>query len=283
MPADGSLTVSIAAPRERHDAVLLEGVAPLVRELATSPRLDAIYFERVNKPDWGIRVHVLGERAWLDREVRGLVERCVEAVAGRAALEADDSEDKWVGGPRERERLKRIYHLDTLACLDLMEAEAGGGLGTSRAQFSLLVVEELLNLFGLRGTGGLEFYRRGFQWALDLGRWGDEVLSALEEKYEAQKGALAAALDPGDGGLAAEAWGGPDPARIANRFLESAREPIAALLAAGAAQRLERAPMDFAVFVAHAHSNRLGIHATQEAAIRYLVWRARGGPRPPAP
>ena len=283
MPADGSLTVSILAPSERHDAILLAQVAPLVRELGTSPLLDSIYFERVNKPEWGIRLRILGERAWLDSEVRGLVERRAGSVAGRAAFVDDDAEDKWVGGLREHERLKGIYHLDTVACLDLMETEASGGLGTSRAQWSLLVVEELLDLFELRDAERLEFYRRGFQWAFDLGRWGADVLSVLEEKYEAQRGALGAALDRGDGGLAVDAWGGPDPARIASAFLESARKPIAALVAAGGAQELGRSPMDFAGFVVHAHSNRLGIHATQEAAVRYLVRRAHGGPRPPGP
>jgi hypothetical protein len=37
-----------------------------------------------------------------------------------------------------------------------------------------------------------------------------------------------------------------------------------------------------ALFIAHAHSNRLGIHATQEATIRYLVFRTRGGEGPSA-
>jgi thiopeptide-type bacteriocin biosynthesis protein len=280
LSADGSLTVSIPASRDRHDAILRERVAPLVRELGTSPNIAATYFERINKPAWEIRVHVFGERSWLDGEGRSLVESRAREWEEGAALVPDDPEDKWVGGLRVQEHLKGIYHLDTVACLDLMDVETEGDLGTSRAQWSLLLVEELLGLFGLRGTDRLEFYRRGYQWALDLRRWGDDVLDVLDEKFDAQKAALAATLDPEGGGPSEDAWGGPRAARIASRLLASAREPISAILASAAAGTLERETADLATFVAHAHSNRLGVHATQEATIRYLVWRARGGARP---
>ncbi len=276
MDRSASLTLSIPAPRDRQDSILREAVAPLVRELRPSPSLDAMYFERFNKPDWGLRFHVLGEPGWLEGQARPLVERRIGTVLEAFEFVDDDAEDKWVGGLSEREHLKEIYHLDSQACLDLMEAEARGGVDGSRAQWSLLVVERLLSLFRLDGETRLESYRRGFAWEIDLGRWDEGVFATLDEKYETQEDALRLALDAGPDEAP---WGGADAARIALGFLDSVRGPVDSILAAGAAGRLGRDVVDFAVFAAHAHANRLGIHATQEATIRYLVWRARGGRR----
>jgi thiopeptide-type bacteriocin biosynthesis protein len=277
LPASGATTVSIFAPRDRHDALLRERVAPLVRELAALPSLDAVYFDRFNKPDWGLRIRVLGESPRLDGEARALVRQRLDAMAQPFAFVDDEAEDKWVGGPAEEQFLKRIHHLDSLACLDLLDIEGRAGLTISRAQWSLLVVERLLDLFGIHEVERLDFYRRGFQWAPNLGRWDAEVFAALERKFEAQAGALRAAIDVGEGRDTPDAWGGAGPAQIAARFLEAARGPVGAVLTAAKTGRLGKAPIDMALFIAHAHSNRLGIHPTQEGTIRYLVFRARGG------
>jgi lantibiotic biosynthesis dehydratase-like protein len=272
-----SLILSIPAPRERQDAILRETIAPLLRELASSSQLDAAYFERFNKPDWGIRFLLLGAPGWIEDEARPLLLRRVGDVEEGSAFVAEDPEDKWVGGGREREHLKRIHYRDTLACLERIEIEAQGAQARTRAQFSLLLVERLLDLFGLTGAARLAFYRRGFQWEQDLGRWDGEVFAALEEKYESQKDALRTTLESPPDEAHGDAWGGAESSGIALRFLDSVRGPVKSILVAQAGARLERSLLDLAVFAAHAHSNRLGIHATQEATLRYLAWRARGG------
>ena len=282
MTASASTTVSILAARDRHDALLCERVAPLVRELAALPSLDAVYFDRVNKPDWGLRIRVLGDNPRLHGEARALVRQRLDAMAQPFAFVNDEAEDKWFGGPVEEQFLKRIHQLDSLACLDLMDIEGRAGLTQSRAQWSLLVVERLLDIFGIHGVERFDFYRRGFQWAPNLGRWDAEVFAALERKFEAQAGALRAAIRVGEGRDTPDAWGGVESAQTAARFLEAAREPVGAVLAAAKTGRLGKAPIDLALYVAHAHSNRLGIHATQEGTIRYLVFRARGGDGPEA-
>jgi thiopeptide-type bacteriocin biosynthesis protein len=281
-PSKSSLLLSIDAPRDEHDTVLRSWITPIVRELASSSALDAAYFERFNKPAWGIRLHVLGAHEWLHGRARETIERSLATLGARYAFVDDEAEDKWVGGSHDRRDLERISWLDTVACLDLLEAQAAGALATSRGQWSLFVVEGLLDSFGLHGDDRLEFYRRGFQWAPDLGRWDAEVFAALEQKFEKQKGQLRDALASRAKDMPAESWGGPEPGRIAMTLLEQAREAIAALLAAATKGRISKPPLDWAVLSCHAHSNRLGIHATQEATIRYLVWRARGGPRPAA-
>ena len=277
MDASTSVAFSISAPRDRQDAILCEAIAPLLRELDSSPHLDAAYFERFNKPHWGIRFHLLGRPGWIEQEARPFLERRLGDVADGFAFVPEETEDKWVGGLRERERLKKIHHLDSRACIDRIQTEARGAQTGSRAQFSLLLVERLLDLFRLAGARRLEFYRRGFQWEVDLGRWDGEVFAALEEKYESQKGALRSSLDSRPDDAHADAWGGMESAGIACRLLDSLEGAVQPLLAAQAASRLERDLLDFASFAAHAHANRLGIHATQEATLRYLAWRARGG------
>lgn len=278
--AHDATTVSIPAPRDLHDALVRERVAPLLRELAALPSLEAVYFERVNKPEWGLRIRVLAPDSRIAGEVRALVRQRLDAMAQPFVFVDDQTEDKWVGGPAEERFLTRIHHLDSLACLDLLDIDGRGTVGTSRAQWSLLVVERLLDLFGIQGVERLEFYRRGFEWAPRLGRWDAEVFSALEGKFKAQADALRATIGASEGGHPPDAWGGAGSAEIAARFLKAARAPIDTVLTAAKSGRLAKPPIDMAMFVAHAHSNRLGIHATQEATIRYLVFRARGGAGP---
>lgn len=282
MPASRATTVSIPAPRDRHDALLREWVAPLVRELAVLPSRDAVYFDRVNKPDWGLRIRILGDGPRFDEAARGVVRRRLDGMTQPFAFVDEEADDKWIGGPLEEQFLKRIHQMDSLACLDLLDIEGRLSLRSSRAQWSLLVVERLLDLFELHGEERLDFYRRGFQWALSLGRWDAEVLAALERKFEAQAGALRTAIGGSDGRDTPGDWGGADAAQVASRFLDAARGPVSAVLSATTNARLAKAPIDIALFVAHAHSNRLGIHATQEGTIRYLVFRAHGGEGPHA-
>jgi hypothetical protein len=262
---------------------LREWVAPLVRELAVLPSRDAVYFDRVNKPDWGLRIRILGDGPRFDEAARGVVRRRLDGMTQPFAFVDEEADDKWIGGPLEEQFLKRIHQMDSLACLDLLDIEGRLSLRSSRAQWSLLVVERLLDLFELHGEERLDFYRRGFQWALSLGRWDAEVLAALERKFEAQAGALRTAIGGSDGRDTPGDWGGADAAQVASRFLDAARGPVSAVLSATTNARLAKAPIDIALFVAHAHSNRLGIHATQEGTIRYLVFRAHGGERPHAP
>jgi thiopeptide-type bacteriocin biosynthesis protein len=255
-------------------------VGPLVRELAALASLDAVYFDRVSKPDWAVRIRLLGGDPRLHGEARAQVAQRLEAAGQPFAFVDEEAENTWVGGPAEGRFLMRLHHLDSRACLELLDIEGRAELATSRAQWSLLIVERLLDLFEIRGAERLEFYRRGFQWAQDLGRWDSGVFAALERKFEAQAAALRAAIGAGSGNDSPEAWGGAAAARIATQFLEASRGPVGAICRAVETRQLGNALIDMALLMAHAHSNRLGIHATQEATIRYLAFRTREGEGP---
>ncbi len=261
-----ALVVSIPSPQERHDDVVLSVVAPVVRAVRASSRGEAVWFERVNKPVWGIRVHALGDAAWIAGEARAVLASGLGVGRGDAAFADEDLEDKWTGGLRERDALIRFHHHDTAACIEALEGERSGAL-PSRAAYNVLIVERLLDALGLTGAPRLDFYRRGFQWALDLGRWDAEVIEALERALPSQRAALEAAFDPAS-------CGGPGYDRIVRPLVAAVREPLAA-------SGID--PSEIAIFAVHAHSNRLGVNASRGAALRYLAWRARGGGPPPTP
>ncbi|HEX4825912.1 MAG TPA: hypothetical protein VFV19_16550 [Candidatus Polarisedimenticolaceae bacterium] len=269
-----ALAVSIPSPKASQDAVIRGEIALVIAALAGATELEAISFERFNKPDWGVRLRVLGARSWLDDVVRPEIERHLAATT--FAFGEPAAEDKWVGGREDEDLLMAFDHADTAACLAFLEAEAAGRLEASRAQWSLHVVEAILGLFPLRADERLAFYRRGWEWTAESGRWDDEVFAILDGKYEAQESMLREAVS----GKAA--WGGREPEEIALALIEALRGPIGAIRAAVASGKTSKSVIDLAVVIGHGHSNRLGIHATQEATMRYLVWRALGGRRPPS-
>jgi thiopeptide-type bacteriocin biosynthesis protein len=270
------LAASILAPREEHDDVVRAAIAPLIHELAAGDVPPFLWFERFNKPEWGVRLRADGSSSWEETVARPAIERRLTAGGRRFTFTVDEAEDKWLGGAAEAGALSRFHHADAAACLDLMEIETRGALSVSRGQWSLLAVEGMLDRFGIRHGDRLEFYRRGFSWAPELGRWDAEVFAALDRKFDAQATELRRALIVPAEERAAADWGGDEAARVATGLLSALRAP---LTEAG----LARSAVDVAVFAAHAHSNRLGIHATQEATIRYLTWRAAGGQGPGSP
>ncbi len=278
--AAASLGVSIPAPRERQDEVVREAISPLVASLRAERGLHTLHFERLNKPDWRLALRVFGDPGWLLVRARALVERGLGESARRGLVTGfefvpDEGGDKWVGGGSEMPLLRDIYFVDTVACLDLMDAEARGALAITRAEWSLVLVERMLDLFALADSDRLEFYERGYRWEFDLGRWNDGVIEALEARYRGQRRALATVLGRASGPPAGAPWGGAEATRIALHCLDAIREPVEAVRSAEAESRLGTDLLGVAVFVGHAHSNRLGIHATQEAVMRWLVRRAR--------
>src|SRR5919197_2860016 len=177
------LVISIPSAPERHDELLRTRVGPVVRRLqqGTSPR--AVWFERANKPEWSLRVVASGDEGWLEREARPAMTGALAGATGDPRFIEGAPDDKWTGGLRLAEALAGFHHADTLACLDALDADARAELG-SRAQFSMLVVEGLLDALQVHGERRLSFYHASFQWALELGRWDREVLDSLEQTFE---------------------------------------------------------------------------------------------------
>jgi hypothetical protein len=257
-----AVVFSIPSPAERHDELLLDVVAPLFQAVCDAPAVDAAWFTRVNKPSWGLRVSIVAEAAWISHRRETLL-RGLGVASPDSALIDEDLEDKWIGGPRVRRELEHFHHGDSRACLEALAAERAGMLG-SRSRYSVAFVEALWDAFGLSAQERLELYRRSFEWAPAAGRWDRDVFAALEKTFASQRTSLAAILEPsGDRG-----WPSPEAARIGRASIEAARAAL---------RSPAEDPGSLALHAARAHSNRLGIHASREAALRYLMWRARGG------
>jgi hypothetical protein len=260
------LAISIPSPPERHDKRLLNDIGRLVRRFDRAPGARAVWFERANKPGWSLRVVASGEADWLEREARPALAHAIDLAPGTSRFIELESDDKWTGGLRLAERLGGFHHVDTLACLDAIVADARTELG-SRARFSMQVVEGLLDALGSEGEARLGFYRESFAWAIERGRWDQDVVASLEQTFAHQRDLLAAMIEPGDDASGLGRWPSAAAARIG-------RELIVRI---GHWAATAAAPWELAIHAAHSHSNRLGIHGGREAALRYLVWRARGG------
>ena len=261
MPA---LAISIPSPPEQHDQMLRTEVAQWIRRLGRASGAGAVWFERVNKPDWHLRVIASGGADWLEREARPVLAHALEREVDGSRFIEPELDDKWTGGLRVADRLAPFHRHDTLGCLEAIAADARGELG-SRSHFSLQVVEELLDGLDLHGAARLAFYRESFAWAIELGRWDRNVLDSLERTFSEQQDRLTTMIEPGD---EPRRWPSAAGARIGRELTARIREWVSSAATA---------PRDLAVYAAHSHSNRLGVHGGREAALRYLVWRARGG------
>jgi len=264
---DPVLTISIPSAPEQHDDLLRNHLAPLIRRLDQAAAASAVWFDRVNKPEWGIRVLASGAREWLEDEARAAMAEVIGAGFDAPRFVELELDEKWTGGLRHAGKLAGFHRHDTRACLAAIEADASGELG-SRAQFSMRVVEGLLDAHELHDDRRLHFYRESFDWAFERGRWDQEVLTSLEQAFANQRHVLAAMIERGDDGLGRGPWPSAAAARIGRELI--ARIGDWAMSTPGAAGEI-------ALHAAHSHSNRLGIHGGREAALRYLIFRARGG------
>jgi thiopeptide-type bacteriocin biosynthesis protein len=175
------------------------------------------------------------------------------------------------GGDEGMALAERLFYLDSLAALDLCEAERRGLMGKSRREVALLVADALADLAGFDESQRLLFYRHGYSWALENGEWTDADVEILEGKF--------AVLRPGlerlfaDGADPASRWGGEAIATIAQRFLEQAA-PVMNAIVEGQTNGHIRQDLIYLVWsYAHMFTNRLGIESTPEAILRFFMHR----------
>jgi thiopeptide-type bacteriocin biosynthesis protein len=278
MPDEACLYAAMRAPKESHDRLLREGVAPLVREILGHGDLDSFFFVRYNLPEWQLRFRVLGRRRWVEQTVRPRVEEAIEPFLRDGTVESveygeyEREYDRY-GGPEGMALAERIFLHDSVACLDLLDAEARGALLKPRREYSLVHTERFLDLLGFDPERRLEFYRFGSSWAFEEKIWTEDDLPRLEAQYAKVREGLRellfgdAARDP------AGQHGGEEPARISRVCIEAIRPVAGALLEAHAAGRISQDLVNLAWSYTHMHCNRLGIDPVPEAILRYLVCR----------
>ncbi len=278
MSDERCLYTILHAPVERHEDVIREFVGPVVREIAGHPELDSLFFVRYDEPHWQVRFRVLGRPAWVDGPVRALIERSLPPVRERGLVErwefsSYQREYERYGGEEGMRLCERIFLHDSLAALDLFEAERAGALSKSRREYSLAFVESFLDLLGFERERRIAFYAMGCAWAFEDDGWGEDEIRVLDERYARLKDGLRDLLAAKRAGDLETYYGGAEPARIAAGCLGALRPVVGELLSAHAASRIRQDVVHLAWSLTHMHCNRLGILPGPEAILRYFLRR----------
>ncbi|HJQ97322.1 MAG TPA: thiopeptide-type bacteriocin biosynthesis protein [Candidatus Polarisedimenticolaceae bacterium] len=264
------------ADTSHHEELLRTTVIPLVHRFRAAPEMHSLFFARYSEPDWQLRFRVLGDPAWIEREVRPRIDAALPAARSAGlydTVEYATYQREWerYGGETGMPLAEKVFLHDSLACLDLIEAEAAGALFRSRREWSLLFTDRFLDLFGLTVADKVAFYHFGHSWALRENEWDEGDLKTLDAKYEGLAPGLRTLVGGEDTDDAL--WGGPRPSRIARSTLE-ALAPVAGAAREGLRDGSIAQEQIYLLWsYAHMHANRLGISSTAEAILRYLMWR----------
>jgi len=266
------------APRERHEDLLRELVAPVVREVLGCVELDSLFFVRYSDPDWQLRFRILGRPEWVDGTVRDRIEQALPALERQGLVASWEfasyqREYDRYGGEEGMRLSERIFLHDSVAALDLIEAEVRAGLTKSRREYSMIFVERFLDLLGFDRERRIAFYRQGHVWAFEEDGWGPDDLRLLEERYRGLRESLLGLFAAGRSGDLEAFYGGAEPARIAATCLEAHRPVIEELLVAHASGRVRQDLVHLAWSLTHMHCNRLGLEPGPEAIIRFFMYR----------
>jgi thiopeptide-type bacteriocin biosynthesis protein len=266
------------APRERHEEVLERLIDPIVAQIREDPSLDSLFFVRYSEPRWQVRFRVLGRPGWVNGPVRDLVERGVREMEAAGLVEGHgfhryDREYERYGGEVGMALAERLFHVDSLACLDLIRLDRAGRLGKSRREIAMALVERFVDLAGFTTEDRIGFYKFGYAWALEQDVWSREDLAVLERRYQELRSGLER-LFYGPGAADPEAfYGGTESAEAASRFLTGARPVVEAVLREHAAGRIPQNLRYLFWSYAHMMTNRLGVEAAPEAILRFFMHR----------
>ena len=266
------------APRESHEEILHELVHPVARKIRQHAGLDSLFYARYNVPRWQVRFRVLGRPEWVEGEVREIVEERLSVLRERALIEGCEfaeyeREYERYGGREGMALAERIFLHDSLACLDLLEADRLGLLAKSRREFVLVLTERFLDLLEMERSRRLDFYRYGYEWALEGGTWRDEERRTLEDRYRSLGAGLEELLRGETSRDPAAQYGGTEAAQIARSFLESVGPVARQLLEAHRAGRIPQDLLHLAWSYTHMQCNRLGIEPAAESILRFFMHR----------
>jgi class I lanthipeptide synthase len=272
------LYAMLLAPHERVEDLLMEHVAPVVDEIRDAPELDSLFFVRFSDPSWQLRFRVLGRPAWIEGQVGPRMRALAARLQRSAAIEGFefatyDREYERYGGEEGMALAERLFFLDSLAAIDWIAAERRGTVTKSRREFSILLVDRLLDLGRFSRLQRLAFYRHGYAWATEMKEWGADEVAVLEERFQRLRPGLEQLLFDGGGMDPETLWGGADAARIAERFLSAAAVPVQSILGGHAAGRIRQDLIYLFWSYAHMFTNRLGIESAGEAVLRYFLHR----------
>ena len=266
------------ATREHHEEILRDFVTPVARRVRDRPELHSLFFARYNIPEWQLRFRILGEPGWVDGPVREIVEEHLAPLREASWLSGVefatyDREVERYGGEEGMALAEKLFLHDSLACLDLIDAERRGALAKSRRELSMLMTDRLLDLLEMDRDSRIALYQFGYRWAIEQGTWDEADLRVLEERYQALRPGLLALFEGDQSRHPELLWGGSEPAAIAERWIEASRPIAQQILAGHRAGRIHQELPYLAWSYSHMQANRLGIDTTPEAILRFFMHR----------
>lgn len=268
----------IDAPPERNESILQDVVHPIVDRIKDSPHLESLFFVRMSEPRWQLRFRIVGAERWVSREVRSDLCRLLDPLEKQASIDgygftSYEREVERYGGEEGMRGAEELFTQDSLACLQLIEADQKGLLETSRREFNLVLTHRFLDLMEFDRRTRLVFYRHGYSWATEDGTWQENELQILEERFENLRDGLLELFSSDHSRDANRLWGGEEPRRIGEAFLEAARPVVGRILEGHREERIRQDIVYLAWSYTHMMCNRMGIHSVAEAILRYFMHR----------
>jgi thiopeptide-type bacteriocin biosynthesis protein len=274
----GCLYTLLFVPRERQDELLELLVAPLAERIRDHPDLDSLFFVRFSEPRWQLRLRVLGRSAWVNGALRESVRDRILELEADGLVEGHefnryDREYERYGGELGMRLAERLFHLDSLACLDLVRLDRSGLLRKSRRELAMVLVDRFLDLWRFSPAERLDFYRYGYAWALELKTWAQEELEVLDTRFQKLQPGLERLFHGDAARDSASFYGGSEAAQLATTFLEKARPVVDEVLREHEAGNIRQNRLHLVWSYTHMMTNRLGVESTAEAILRFFMFR----------
>lgn len=276
------------------DRVLVEAVAPVVRQALGSGAADGWFFIRYSDPGWHVRVRFHGDPAVLQSQVVPALQAAVAPMLADGRLwqvlyDTYQREVERYGGPAGIPVAERLFQVDSEAVLAILEMIEGDEGTDARWRLALRGADMLLSDLGLVEEAKLAVLgqmRESFGREFGMGKG---LRVQLDQKFRAERKSLDALLDPANDETSPLA-----PGLMVLRRRSEANAPLVAELARLESEGLLNASRaQLAPSYVHMHVNRMIRSAARahELAIYDLLYqlhqsraaRARGkaAGRPP--
>ncbi|HYG65340.1 MAG TPA: lantibiotic dehydratase [Thermoanaerobaculia bacterium] len=183
------------------DRVLVEAVAPVVRQALGSGAADGWFFIRYSDPGWHVRVRFHGDPAALQSQVVPALQEAVAPMLADGRLwqvlyDTYQREVERYGGPEGMPIAERLFQVDSEAVLAILEMIEGDEGTDARWRLALRGADMLLSDLGLQDEAKLAVLgqmRESFGREFGMGKG---LRVQLDQKFRAERKSLDALLDP---------------------------------------------------------------------------------------
>ena len=277
LPGSKWLFVKLHTGPATVDTILREFVRPLTQSLQRAAAIERWFFVRYDDPSWHLRLRFEGRPKTLQADVIPAVNAVAAALLAKGAIwrvqfDTYDREVERYGGEEGVTCAERLFHLDSEAVLDMLDALAAGHEGArQRWRLAVLGIDRLLADFGFSVDAKhavLEQLRSSFAGFCGADR---NVSRQLGEKFRQERKPLEALLAGEEHEDAAIVRG----AAALDRRSARLAPVIAALKRHEKKGRLAVSLRELLPEYIHMHTNRLlrTAHVKQEFAIYDLMSR----------